>query len=66
LNSNRTSNGFGVNPISFVDIALYYQLYQIQVQPWEIEVLQYFDNVVMNLYAKKVDAEQNKNKLKSK
>ena len=66
LNSNRTSNGFGINPISLLDIVLYYQLYKIDVQPWEVEVLQYFDNTVMNFYSKKAEAEQNKNKHKSK
>jgi len=64
LNSSRTSNGFGVNPISYTEIYAYYSLNKTDIQPWEVEVLEAFDRVVLNLYAKKSEAEQNKSKQK--
>ena len=58
LNNTRTSNGFGANAISYAEIQAYYKLNQIYVQPWEIQVLRYFDNIVLNVYAKQMEKER--------
>lgn len=62
LNNTRTSNGFGANAISYTELQAYYSLNQIPVQPWEIQVLRYFDNVVLNVYARQIEKEHKKNK----
>ena len=60
LNSARGSNGFGVNTLSYTEIKAYYDLNCITAQPWEIEVLRYFDNTVMQVYADRAKAESKK------
>ena len=60
LNSARTSNGFGVNPLSYTEIKAYFDLQQQLPEPWESEVLRYFDAVVMQVYADKAKQEQAK------
>lgn len=60
LNSSRTSNGFGVNPLSYVEIKAYYDLHQQVPEPWEITIIRYFDAVVMNVYAERAKQDQQK------
>jgi hypothetical protein len=64
LNSRRASNGFGVNPLQFSEILAYYELQGVMPQPWDVEILVHFDNVVMSIYAEKSksDADKKKNK----
>lgn len=60
INSKRTSNGYGANPIGNAEILAYYSLMQIEVQPWEVEVINYFDATMMNLYAEQQEKDRNK------
>jgi len=53
LNSQRTSNGFGLNPITNQDMWFFFQLEGIEPESWELDLIRRFDSVVMNLYAKK-------------
>jgi YbbR domain-containing protein len=60
LNESRTSNGFGMNPISYSDIAAYFNLQQITPHKWEVDTLRRLDREVLNIYAKKVQADSKK------
>lgn len=62
LNSARTSNGFGVNPLQYSEMLAYFTLQGIQVQPWEVEVLRVLDNAVLQVYADKQKQESKKTK----
>ena len=60
LNNKRSSNGFGVNPISYQEMHAYCQLHGTELELWEITVINKFDSVVLDLYSKKQEAEQRK------
>jgi hypothetical protein len=60
LNSARTSNGFGVNPLSYSEIKAYYDLQQQVPEPWEADLIRYMDNVTLSVYAEKAKQEQSK------
>lgn len=60
LDSARTSNGYGANPISYSEIQAYAALNSIEFQPWEIEVLKIFDVTLLNLQAEQQRKENNK------
>ena len=62
LNSARSSNGFGVNPLQYSEILAYASLQGMQFQPWEVEVLRVLDNVVLQVYADKQKQESKKAK----
>ena len=60
LDSARTSNGYGANPIGYSEVYAYCVVNQIELQPWEIEVLKIFDVTLLNLQAEQQRKETNK------
>jgi hypothetical protein len=50
LNSARSNNGYGPNPISFSEIQAFYSLNRIQPEPWEVFMIRYFDAVIIKLH----------------
>lgn len=62
LNASRNSNGYSANPLSYSEILSYCVLTNTDLKPWEVEVIKYFDNALMNLYAEEAAKEQNKKK----
>lgn len=62
LNSTR-NQGFGVSPITYVEIYAYFNLMQLDYEPWEIEAIKAFDRIAMDVAAKQQERE---NKLKKK
>jgi len=52
LNSQRTSNGFGLNPITNQDMWFFFQLEGIEPDPWELNLIRQFDRVVLEVYSK--------------
>ena len=64
LNNARSSNGFGVNPLSYVEIDAYFRLNQITPETWEVSVIKKLDNIALEAYAEQVKQEQNKAKKK--
>lgn len=62
LHTNRTSNGFGVNPITYQDMWFFFQLEGIEPQSWELELIKRFDIIFLEHVAKKQMKEQSKNK----
>lgn len=61
LNSSRTSNGYSAEPLSYTEIANYCLTTQTELQPWEVQIIKYFDATLMNLYAEQA-AKSNKSK----
>ena len=49
LHNSRSSNGFGVNPISYSDIKSYFELHDIVPSEWEIKLIKQLDIVVLNI-----------------
>lgn len=66
LHSNRSSNGFGVNPISYQDMWFYFQIEGVEPESWEIELIKRFDNIYMEYISEQQKKEQQKAKSKSK
>lgn len=57
LHESRSSNGFGVNPISFMDIWTFFQLQEITPYRWEIDLIKRLDREVMSIFNKKAAAD---------
>lgn len=62
LNKKRTSNGFGMNPISWYDMHGYFELNHIVPLPEEIELINMLDEVMLEHYAKEAEKQQKKTK----
>lgn len=60
LNESRSSSGFSLNPITYSDIAAYFQLKQITPDDWEIDLIKRFDREVMKVYAEKAKQDSKK------
>lgn len=60
LNNSRSSNGFGVNPISYSDIKSYIDLIGVNIEDWELQLIKQFDNEAMNSYVKEAELERKK------
>jgi hypothetical protein len=60
LHNSRTSNGFGVNPISYTEIKAYFDLIDIKVEEWEVTLIKLFDNEALSAFAKEAEAERKK------
>lgn len=65
LNESRTSNGFGMNPISYSDISAYFNLQGIIPHKWEVDTLRRLDREVLSIYSKKAQADSKKSSKKS-
>ena len=52
LNNTRTSNGFGLNPISFTEIKSYFDLYYITPMSYEITAIKALDRVALDSFNK--------------
>lgn len=66
LHNNRTSSGFGINPIQFSDMKAYFDLMMIHPEEWEIDVIRILDNIALNQYSEEAKKNQAKSKPKSK
>lgn len=62
LNSKRTSNGFGINPITYQDVLAYCQLKGVYLNPYEVDLIMQLDNICLEQYAKEQKQEQEKQK----
>lgn len=65
LQNKRTSNGFGMNPLSYSDIHAYFCLIQVQPEEWELETILKLDSIAMDQFAKDIE-KQNKTKAPKK
>lgn len=64
LNNKRTSNGFGVNPVTYPDVLAYCQLKDLYLSPYEVDLIMQLDNICLEQYAKEQKQEQEKQKHK--
>lgn len=53
LCSARTSNGFGANPITFLDIKTWAELTQTPISPNEVRIIKQLDSIYLTHQAKK-------------
>ena len=53
LHESRSSNGFGVNPITYSDIDSFFKLKQIIPEQWEVDLIKRLDREVLAVYAEK-------------
>ncbi len=58
LSSRRSSNGFGVNPISWADIDAFVRHSKFALAPWEIETIEDLDR----LFLAEISRNQSENK----
>lgn len=58
LNSQRTSNGFGMNPITNQELWFFFQLERIEPESWELNLIRKFDAEVMEMSSKQQKKKQ--------
>lgn len=60
LNNARSSSGFGVNPVSYLEIQAYCSLYNTVLDEWELDLIRKFDNEVLKIYADQAEKQSKK------
>lgn len=53
LNGSRLSNGFGINPISYLEIGSWNELNMNWIRPWEVQAIKQLDNVFLEFQSEK-------------
>lgn len=64
LHNARSSNGFGVNPISYTEIYSYFSLINIEPEEWEIDLIKKFDSEALKAFSKQAESEKQKQQKK--
>ena len=64
LNNSRTSNGFGLNPISYTEIKSYFDLYMLVPAEYEITLIKRLDSIALKCFSKEQEKTEKKNKNK--
>lgn len=54
------SSGFGIAAIQYSEIHSYFNLLQIQVEPWEIELIKLFDGIALPIISEQQAKNQRK------
>jgi hypothetical protein len=60
LHSARSSNGYGINPISYTEIDAYFRLNEVIADKWEVDLIRRFDREVLNIFQKRQAKEAKK------
>lgn len=58
LNSKRTSNGFGSNPITYLDIKAWCELYQVRLSLSDIDLINRLDNEYLKYQASQAESKK--------
>lgn len=66
LHSCRSSNGFGVNSLSYSEMKAYFELNQIEPFWYEIEAIKMFDTVFLDEFNKSQEKQRKQQESKSK
>lgn len=59
LNATRPQ-GFGISPISYSEMQAYFKILQIPIEPWEIEIIKFFDRIAIDISQKQQEKEKPK------
>lgn len=51
INETRSSNGFGMNPLTFLEIQAWSNLNMYWVRPWEVKTIKRMDAVLLEFQA---------------
>lgn len=62
LSAKRTTNGFGLNPLSYQEMLSYFWLIETKPMFYEIQAIELFDSVFMDVYSSKQKQKQDKQK----
>lgn len=65
LNQTRPS-GFGTGYITYAEMQAYFNLHDINPEPWEIDIVKMFDSISMEVQSKQQAKQQQQNKSKGK
>lgn len=63
--NNTRPQGFGISPISYFEMQAYFHVLQIPVEPWEIEIIKFFDRIALDISQKQQEKEKQKTTKKS-
>lgn len=47
LDSSRSSNGFGIDPINYADVLAYFNLYDIEPMDYELQAIKKLDSIAI-------------------
>lgn len=64
LNQQRTSNGFGQNPIQFIDIKAWSDLTNRHIKSWEVMAIRMLDSIWLMEMNKIIDSQKPVTKIK--
>lgn len=64
LHNARTSNGFGINPITYTEIKCYFDLVEVRPDSWELELIRRFDSIALEAFGKQTELEKKKQQQK--
>jgi len=60
LDSTRTSNGFGINPIQYSEMLAYFELFNIEPEDYEITAIRLLDSIAREHFNKKMKEDKKK------
>lgn len=61
----KRQSGMGVNPISWESIRAFFDLIDVEPEEWELHLIDRFDDIVLEQYAKQQKQENAKRKTKN-
>ena len=62
LHNKRSSNGFGINPISYTEMQAYFNLIGYRPEEWEIDLISKLDSTVLQVHSEQQEKESKKKK----
>lgn len=62
--NNTRSSGFGASPITYTEMWCYFNLNDIEVSQWELNVIRMFDSIALDTARKQEEKQKNNNKTK--
>ena len=60
LDSTRTSNGFGINPIQYSEMLAYFELFNIEPEDYEITAIRLLDSIAREHFNKNMKEDKKK------
>lgn len=66
LNKRRTSNGFGINPLTYSEILSFFHLQEYYPCSWELSMIEEWDDVVMEVYQEQQERKKKQEESKRK